>query len=67
MVCMVSGVCFREADTYMLYPLMFNCRGGGCMFCVPSLWLLLGCVDIALMRIMYFSVSRCLSLFATAH
>ena len=29
MVCMVSGVHFREADTCMLYPLVFNCRGGG--------------------------------------
>ena len=29
MVCMVSGVHFREADTCMLYPLMLNCRGGG--------------------------------------
>ena len=29
MVCMVSGVRFREADTCMLYLLMFNCRGGG--------------------------------------
>ena len=29
MVCMVTGVRFREADTCMLYPLMFNCRGGG--------------------------------------
>ena len=29
MVYMVSGVRFREADTCMLYPLMFNCRGGG--------------------------------------
>ena len=25
---MVSGVCFREADTCMLYPLVFNCRSG---------------------------------------
>ena len=29
MVCMVSGVRFWEADTCMLYPLVFNCRGGG--------------------------------------
>ena len=29
MVCMVSGVYFKEADTCMLYPLAFNCRGGG--------------------------------------
>ena len=29
MVCMVSGVRFMEADTCMLYPLVFNCRGGG--------------------------------------
>ena len=27
MVCMVSGVRFREADTCMLHPLVFNCRG----------------------------------------
>ena len=27
MVCIVSG--FSEADTCMLYPLMFNCRDGG--------------------------------------
>ena len=47
MVCMVSGVCFREADTCMLYPLVFNCRG------VPSLWLLLDCVRIVLIRILY--------------
>ena len=54
MVCMVSGVHFREADTCMLYPLVFNCRGGGWyMLCVPSLWLLLGCVCIVLMRILY--------------
>ena len=29
MVCIVSGVRFREAYTCMLYPLVFNCRGGG--------------------------------------
>ena len=34
------------------------------MLCVPSLWLLPGCVRIVLIRIMYFVVSRCLSLFA---
>ena len=28
-VCMASGVRFREADTCMLYPLVSNCRGGG--------------------------------------
>ena len=28
MICMVSGVRFREADTCTLYPLVFNCRGG---------------------------------------
>ena len=36
------------------------------MLCVPSLWLLLGHVCIVLIRIKYFSVSRCLSLFAAA-
>ena len=36
------------------------------MLCVPSLWLLLGHVHIVLTRILYFSVSRCLSLFAAA-
>ena len=35
------------ADTCMLYPLVFNCRG------VPSLWLLLGCLRIVLKRILY--------------
>ena len=50
---MVSGVHFREADTCMLYPLVFNCRGVVGMLCVPSLWLLLGCVRIVLMRILY--------------
>ena len=30
------------------------------------MWLLLGCVRIVLIRITYFSVSRCLSIFAAA-
>ena len=47
---------FREADTCILYPLMFSCRGGGCVLCMPSLWLLSRCVRIVLIRI-------CISLF----
>ena len=52
MVCMVSGVRFREADTCMLYwcsivELVVD------MLRVPSLWLLLGCVHIVLIRILY--------------
>ena len=38
------------------------------MLCVPSLWLLLHCVRIVLIRILYFSVCRMKeSLFAAAH
>ena len=48
---MVSGVHFREADTCMLYPLVFNCRV--VIGIVPSVWLLLGCVRIVLIRIMF--------------
>ena len=45
MVCMVSGVRFREADTYMLYLLMFNCRGGGWyVMCAKSVAVTLLCV-----------------------
>ena len=52
--CLVHGLhgvrcSFQEADTCMLYSLVFNCRG---MLCVPSLWLLLGRVRIVLIRIM---------------
>ena len=50
MVCMVSGVRFREADTCMLYPLVEVVVD---MLHVPSLWLLLGCVRIVLIRILY--------------
>ena len=49
MVCMVSGVRFREADTCMLYPLVFSCRGGGCyVMCTKSVavtWLCAHCFD----------------------
>ena len=39
---------------HVIYLLVFNCRGGGrYMLCVPSLWLLLGCVHIVLTRILY--------------
>ena len=42
-VCMESGVRFREADTCMLYPLVFNCKGGGwyvmCAKSVAVTWL----------------------------
>ena len=56
---MVSGVRFREAGKCMLYLLMFNCRGGVVgMLYVPSLWLLLRCVRIVLIRILYLNVSR---------
>ena len=51
---MASGVRFREANTCMLYPLVFNCRGVVVgMLCVPSLWLLLGCMRIGLIRSLY--------------
>ena len=56
MVCMVSGVRFREADTCMLYPLMFNCRGGGwyvmCAKSVAVTWLCAHCFNFV------FFVSR---------
>ena len=49
MVCMVSGVHFREADTCMLYPLVFNCRGGGwyvmCAKSVAVTWPCVHCFD----------------------
>ena len=49
MVCMVSGVRFREADTWMLYPLLFNCRGDGCYVTytksVAVTWLCVHCFD----------------------
>ena len=49
MVCMVSGVRFREADTCMLCPLVFNCRGGGwyvmCAKSVAVTWLCVHCFD----------------------
>ena len=66
--CLVYGLhgircSFQEADTCMLYPLVEVVVD---MLCVPSLWLLLGRVCIVLIRIMYVSVSRCLSLFAAA-
>ena len=58
MVCMVSGVRFREADTCMLYPLVFNCRGGGwyvmCAKSVAVTWLCVHCFD----KNFVFSVSR---------
>ena len=58
MVCMVSGVRFREADTCMLYPLVFNCRGGGwyvmCAKSVAVTWLCAHCFDTNFV----FSVSR---------
>ena len=58
MVYMVSGVCFRESDTCMLYPLVFNCRGGGWyVMCAKSV-AVFHCVCIVLIRILYFSVSR---------
>ena len=67
MVCMISGVRFREADTCMLYPLVFNCRGGGwyvmCAKSVAVTWLCAHCFD----KNFVFSVSRYLSLFAAAH
>ena len=58
MACMVSSVRFREADTSMLYPLVFNCRGGGDMLRVPNLWLLLPCMCIVLIRISMFLDER---------
>ena len=57
MVCMVSGVHFSEADTCMLYPLVFNCRGGGwyvmCAKSVAVTWLCAHC----LIRSLYSSLS----------
>ena len=47
MVCMVPGVRFGEADTCMLYPLMFNC-GGWYVMCAKSVavtWLCVHCFD----------------------
>ena len=65
MVYMVSGVHFREADTCLLCPLVFSCIGDGwyvmCAKSVAVTWLCVHCFDE------YFSVSRCLSLFAAAH
>ena len=58
MVCMVSGVPFREAYTCMLYPLVFNCRGGGrhvtCAKSVAVTWLCAHCFDMNFA----FSLSR---------
>ena len=61
MLCMVSHIfclvyglhgvrrLFEEADTCMLYPLMFNCRGGGwyvmCAKSVAVTWLCALCFD----------------------
>ena len=47
MICMVSGVCFREADTYACY--IHWCSVAEVvidMLRVPCLWLLLGCVRL---------------------
>ena len=45
---------FRNADTCMLYPLVLDCWIVVVdMLRVPSLWLLLGCVRIVLIRILY--------------
>ena len=66
MVCMVSGVRFRKLihACYIHWCLIVEVVVD--MLRVPSLWLLLGRVRIVLIRIMYVSVSRCLSLFAAA-
>ena len=53
MVCMVSDVHFKEADTCMLYPLCSIVEVVVDMLRVPSLWLFLGCVRIVLIRILY--------------
>ena len=45
MVCMVSGVCFREADTCMLYPLVFNCWYVMCAKSVAVTLLCAHCLD----------------------
>ena len=58
MVWMVSGVHFKEADTCMLYPLMFNCRGGGWyVMCAKSVAVTSLCVH-CFAKILYISVSR---------
>ena len=53
--CKVSGVRFREADTY---PLVFSCRGGGwyvmCAKSVAVTWLCAHCFD----KNVVFSLSR---------
>ena len=53
MDCMVSGVRFREADTCTLYPLMFNCRGGGWYVMCAKAVAVIYCVGIVLIRILY--------------
>ena len=45
----VLGVRFREADTCMLYALVFNCRGGGCISVSFSLPLLSGSTQLAIL------------------
>ena len=58
MIRMVSRVHFREADTCMLYPMVFSCRGGGwyvtCAKSVAVTWLCVHCFD----KNFAFSVSR---------
>ena len=63
--CLVYGLCgircsFLEADTCMLYSLVFNCSGGGWyVMCTKSVAVTWPCAH-CFIRIMYFSVSRCL-------
>ena len=48
MVWMTSCVHFREADTCLLYQLMFNCRGGDWyVMCAKSVAVTSLCVRIA--------------------
>ena len=55
MVCMVSGVNLFQGS--MLYPLVFNCKGGGYVMCakfVAVTWMCAHCFD----KNFVFSVSR---------
>ena len=60
------SVWFAWCQVFVSGKLIHACYIRGCsivevvvgMICVPSLWLLLGCVRIVLIRIMYFFVSR---------
>ena len=67
MVCMVSGVHFREAGKCMLYPLMFNCRGGGWyVMCAKSVVVTLLCAHCFDMNFVFLFLDE-RALFAVAH